>query len=144
MWDDLAKLAVAALSVGGATLQYIRVREGGRGRLKQDLDILAALPPESQAHRELSQYVEARVLRLVAAEDGARRDEMGIGVAVFCLALAVVIAVMAVNAGGYWRLALSLAIVFLLASIVGFSDSVPLRHRDAKGKIIKPDVDGAA
>jgi hypothetical protein len=60
-WDTAGAVAAAALSVAGAALQFAWRRDDRSG-IKRDLEILALLPPASEAHEVLARHVAARVV----------------------------------------------------------------------------------
>jgi hypothetical protein len=139
-WDTAGAVAVAALSVAGASLQLVRVREGRRGAVKRDLEILALLPPESEAYSALSRHVQDRVIRSVRADESARRDPSGIAAALVCMSLGAILVPVAASSGGWWWLLGASGAFLALVGIYGSYESFPRRFRDAKGHRL-PDAD---
>lgn len=133
--DGVVTIVAATLGVAAAWLQFRSRTASRRGAIRDDLEILRALPEGTDAYRELSHHVEERVLNLVREEALARRDWSGIAISCFSVAVAAVALAFATN-GGWWLLLLVVAFTFGLTAVVGFAISIPRTVRDAKGNVV--------
>lgn len=67
---NVAAIAGAAISaLGAGVLSRLRLSDRLRHRAQTELDMLAKLPPNTQAHAALSDHIERQVLLLVAEEE---------------------------------------------------------------------------
>jgi hypothetical protein len=144
-WDTAGGVAIAVLGVSAAALQFSRRGESARAAIRSDVEILGLLPPGSEAHRELARHVQARVVRLVRFEEGARRDPSGIAVVGVCLASGGLCTFLAIRDSGFRWFGLSISLFFLALAVWGAVLSIPRTQRDAKGKPVgEPAGQGAS
>jgi hypothetical protein len=138
-WDTAGIVTAGALSVVAAGLQLARSREGGRSAIKRDLEILGLLPPQSEAHRVLSDQVQRRVVTSVRADDETRRDPAGIAIGAACIGIGALLGFVTGRQGGWWWLAWIAAALFAVVGAVGLAISIPKQRRDAKGNQVKDE-----
>jgi hypothetical protein len=132
-----SSVIIATFGVVGIWLQTRRSRDGNRAQIKQDLEILRLLPDESGARADLLTHIESEIGRLIKREDELTRDPPGIRIAIFLLIAGVGCFFLAFINGSRWLLLFALAAYLVISGIVGLSQTIPKRQRDAKGNTIK-------
>lgn len=131
---DWAPILVAVITVAGGLFQARRKRPMTREIVKQDAELLALLPEDSEAKRILAAHVDATVRKIVEGEDEQTRDLSGVLFWISFLALGVFLVVVAADRGGYWwLLCVPAAIAWLLGGPAVVQDA-SLRRRDARGR----------
>ncbi len=137
--DDWSKVLLAAIPVVGAVAKLLRgAVQGRRGRLVSDADLLAKLPPDSDAYKRMLGHLDDEVARIIQEEDGKRRDLVGVLLGVALLAGAAALAVSAWHSDRdlYPFLWAAAAVVALLGTVGLVQDATP-RARDDRGRPIK-------
>ncbi|MFQ6197821.1 hypothetical protein [Streptomyces sp. NPDC000405] len=131
---DIAPVVVAAMTVLGGLWQARRKRPMTREIVKQDAELLALLPEDSEAKRILQQHIDDTVRKIVEDEDRRTRDGVGSCAAVVFLVVAIaLLAVSAGRGGDWWWLGVPAALIGLLGGVGLAQDAVP-RRRDARGR----------
>ncbi|MET7665650.1 hypothetical protein ABZS99_44070 [Streptomyces sp. NPDC005463] len=131
---DWAPILVAFITVTGGIVQARRKRPMTREIVKQDAELLALLPEDSEAKQILAAHIDGAVREIVEGEDEQTRDLGGVLFWISFLVLAVFLVVVAVDRGGYWwLLCLPAAVAWLLGAPAVVQD-VALRRRDARGR----------
>jgi hypothetical protein len=136
--DDWSKVVLAAIPVVGAVAKLLRgAVPGRRGRLVNDADLLAKLPPDSAAYKRMLAHLDAEVARIVEEEDRKRRDVVGVVLGVALLVGAAALAVSAWHSDRdlYPFLWAAAAVVALLGTVGLVQDATP-RARDDRGRPI--------
>ncbi len=137
--DDWSKVVLAAIPVVGAVAKVLRGAVGGRrGRLVNDADLLAKLPPGSAAYERMLGHLDEEVARIIEEEDRKRRDVVGVVLGLALLAGAAALVVSAWRSDGdvspfLWAAA---AVVAVLGT-VGLVQDAMLRARDDAGRPIR-------
>ncbi|MEU6278389.1 hypothetical protein ABZ871_39285 [Streptomyces populi] len=133
-FTDWAPILVALITVAGGIFQARRTRPMTREIVKQDAELPALLPDNSEARRILAAHIDATVRKIVEGEDERTRDFSGVLFWTSFLTLAVFLVVVAAERGGYWWfLCLPAAVGWLLGAPAVAQDA-SLRRRDARGR----------
>lgn len=134
--ETITAIVTATLAVAAGALTVARewaARGGQRAGIKQLVDILNALPPDSAGRRDLEAHIDAAIRSLVIRESYLRRDPSGIVLAVLLLAGAIGMTVLAVRGSWLWWFS---AAGMALFGIVGLTISAPMALRDERGRVI--------
>ncbi|SDM63990.1 hypothetical protein SAMN05660642_02970 [Geodermatophilus siccatus] len=137
--DDWSKVVLAAIPVVGAVAKLLRgAVPGRRGRLVSDADLLAKLPPDSDAYKRMLGHLDDEVACIIEEEDRRRRDVVGVVLGVALLAGAAALAVSAWHSDRdvspfLWAAA---AVVALLGTVGLVQDAMP-QARDDAGRPIR-------
>jgi hypothetical protein len=125
---------VAIIGLLGVVVQTLRTRGGPtwQSTIQSELEILKALP-DGAARDQFQRYIEHKITERTQAELVRRRDSLGMTLALFLVAIAVVVGVGAWTAGGWWNLLQLLTLVLGGFGLVGFAESVAKVERDEKG-----------
>lgn len=134
--ENLTTLVVAVVGLFGALIQKLRSGRNERDHIEQDLRILAALPPESKYAGPLLESVESRIAAYTARSE-ARRDALGLSLAIAFLALGGYLIFRGFAGDGWWRLAILPGVALMLLGATGWSQDGVKRVRDARGRPIK-------
>jgi hypothetical protein len=138
---DWTAVTVAAITAFGTLVGAVATlgrdrgdRRGLRARIRADIELAAALPPESTMRDALLQYIDRRLDRLITSEAELRRDWSGAGLAAVIAVGAVISIVFAINTTAWFWL---LAVPAGLLAAVGLSESLPRARRDDRGRRIR-------
>ncbi|WP_143642149.1 hypothetical protein [Streptomyces viridochromogenes] len=102
--------------------------------VKQDVELLALLPEDSEAKKLLAKHIDATVRKIVEDEDQRTRDHAGSCLAIGFLGVSAGLLAVSVSRGGaWWWLSVPAVIIGLLGAFGLGQDAVP-RRRDARGR----------
>lgn len=127
--DFLPIISAAAVGSLAVAREALQVR-GTRTTLKQDLEILAMLPPESAIRDRLQEDIEARITDLINRE--RRRDLFGIVLGLCFVVTGLPFLVRAADVGGigWWSFGSALVVV----GMAGGASSASRTERDEAGR----------
>lgn len=124
LWEQVAKVAIAAVPAGTAALGIARGAGGLRNRLKHDVELLEKLPDESEAKEALLSSVARQIKRIERAEQDSSRDVPMLVLALVTAPLLGYLTLWLIQRGHWWTAILAVPTGVLgLVFVYGIFDS---------------------
>lgn len=129
--------AIGTVAIGalGVWIRYQEAPDRRAHRIRRDLEILDALPGDSEAKDELRAHVEQSVSTMLE-ERKRSRNLSGAFFGLFTVAYGLYLYALGTSQGGWWRMLWALALLFVLAGSLGLIDGLKRGERDSEGLII--------
>lgn len=138
-WGSVTAATVTTFgSAAIALMQVQKGRNGGRSQVREDLEILKQLPPDSAVRDELRDHIDSTIRRVVNRDDQLRRNPSGVVLGLIILALGGYGAKIGwTHRGDAWGVpVLIIAAFFAVVGAFGAATDGTRQLRDVKGKTL--------
>ena len=108
-------------------------------RILRDLELLEALPPESEQHRNLQTWIDSQIADYISSGSEHKRNLPGVYGGLITLLPGLYFGWFIKQQGGWWWTVSPVALFAILLGIITITQGLQKAKRDERGRIVKAE-----